>query len=258
MAMQPVEAEDRVGQMLAEIERAIGVTLDHGRPGLAARVKNRAARRLAPALGAGSPPARLDQLLNHREAAVRDIGAVLLADCRYPRVERLERARVLSLDDDWEVREWAAGPLRESVRDDLGSGLTALVAVGGRVRRAAVLVARDLVLERVLDAEQARRVADAVVDDPDAHVRKTVGRFFLGDAVSRQYPAAMASWLRKRARDRQVSEAFWKNVTDLVSAAAVRGHGGEFRGAITALISAASPPRVMARLRAFMMEEQDG
>jgi hypothetical protein len=244
--------------LLEELVQEGATTVHHGRPGLPAARKRRFADRMAPFLGEGDPPEAIDLLLSHTVAAVREVGAILLAHsaCSAPIV--LERARSLALDDDWEVREWAVEPLVAALADDPSAGLMPWIRAGGRLRRAAVLAARHLVLEGRLEAQTACVVADAVVDDSDPYVQANVGGFYLGDALVRCFPQCAAGWLAGRVRAGRVSGPFWKNVTALCRSAGARRQAAVLRPALDELLLAGPPRSARERIMAFRQEGGNG
>ncbi len=211
--------EELLGQLVDEATH----TIHHGKPGLPAAAKRRFARRFEQVIPAGDLGA-VDVLLTHALAAVREVGACLLTLGVYPEAEVETRARTLALDEDWEVREWAVDPYRKTLGQDPIPGLQEWISAGGRLRRAAVLAIRSLVLDGSLSASDSLSLLEVVIDDADVYVQANVGGFLIGDALLRRYPTETAAFLKTRVETGRVSRTFWKNVADALRSAGARAN----------------------------------
>lgn len=234
---------DLLGQLVEEATH----TIHHGKPGLPAAAKRRFARRFEELIPSGDVR-RVDVLLSHSLAAVREVGGCLLALGGYPGPEVETRARTLALDDDWEVREWAVDPYLKTLGRDPMPGLQEWIGAGGRLRRAAVLAIRSLVLTGSLSAPEALSFLEVLMDDADPYVQANVGGFLVGDALFRRYPTETAQFLKRRGETGTVSRTFWSNVADALRSAGARASQDVIGDVLGAWTGEALPKPVLGAL----------
>ena len=234
--------------LLAELVEETTRTRHHGKPGLPAATKRRYAARFADAI-APKDLASVDILLSHPLPSVRQVGGLILArEGMFAPETIAPRARRLALDEDWEVREWAVEPYLRTLGHQPLAGLQSWIEAGGRLRRAAVLAVRALVLDGTLSASASLRALDAVIDDPDSYVQASVGGFLAGDALFRRYPRETAAYLAERVRAGAVNPVFWKNVRDALRSNGARAGWTLIRDHLAAWTAAPVPAAVRREL----------
>lgn len=208
---QPTEAE-RIEAALAGPDAAALATI-LAESGRAASVH--AALRLARRSFARSPEALFAlgcALAERPEQLAKGLAAVLLAG-QYAGHEEAVRAALLRLadDDDWVVREYAAGGLGEALTAHFDAVYPWLVAwtrsPAENIRRAAVLA--TMPVARSADFGRAARCLDLLeplLTDRSVYVRKNLGPFALGAAFLVHHPdltfETLARW-RDRYDDEQ-------------------------------------------------------
>jgi hypothetical protein len=222
--------------------------IHHGRPGLPALDKRRWAARLASVLPADQAEARLCEAARHARPAVRAVAAAVMAGLPVaPWAERL--VDELARDADWEVREWAVGPLAAWAGADGDGGgrrLSRWMARPGGPRRAALLAMRQLVLQGCLSVPQALILIRPAFDDPDPLMVETVGSFVIGDGCLRRDPVATVGWLESMA-EAGFTEVHSRHIGRILRSRAAAQH----RAALTPLARAAMEPASPSTRRAI-------
>src|SRR5579875_1554384 len=140
------------------------------------------------------------------------------------------------------------GAVSPNTRAPALAGLQSWIEAGGRLRRAAVLAVRALVLDGTLSASASLRALDAVIDDPDSYVQASVGGFLAGDALFRRYPRETAAYLAERVRAGAVNPVFWKNVRDALRSNGARAGWTLIRDHLAAWTAAPVPAAVRREL----------
>ena len=200
-AAQKVDLPGLVHALLAGTHR--------GRPGAPLAIKQLAVERLL--IHHHRAPRRRFRiamaLTAHTESVARQVGCPLLAGFWPEEGDAvIERWLALAEDDDWEVREWAAGmgaTLLEEDYEAIRERFSTLIPHGSaRVARAIAVAVRG-----ALDSRRPERVdgfldlLEPLMEEEDLVVRKILGTYVLGDGVLRVYPRAtltrMKSWARR-------------------------------------------------------------
>ena len=198
-------AQDAIQKRLADavaagdrrsLEAAVLDNRHHGRPGVNGATKRLLAGLLIARDGKGSP-ALYETAIDLSESPVQDlrsVSAVLLADL-WPedRDGVFERGLTLAQDDEWEVREWAAGIFGTALDRDFEAEYAAMLELtahaSDRVRRAVVLAAMQAAgAKRPERAAPLLALLEPLLPDAAECVRKNLGPFAIGDKMLGQYP----------------------------------------------------------------------
>lgn len=128
-------------------------------------------------------------------------------------------------DENWEVREWAAGGCGEILAQQYPHFYPVLNVwkndQSENVRRAVVLAVMYASIS--LDEEHASKLLQLIeplMEDDSVYVKKNLGAFAIGDALLKRYPDSVLPWL-DRLSETKDENVRW-NVAMVFTAAAAR------------------------------------
>ncbi|GAA0594918.1 hypothetical protein GCM10009001_08800 [Virgibacillus siamensis] len=145
-------------------------------------------------------------LANLADPTAKEIAAHLLGKIYEVKPEQVtEKLRILADDENWEVREWAAGACGDILSNHFQAFYDDMMNwtadESGNVRRAAALAAKYA--GKIRKPEYAEPLLDLVeqlLTDDDHYVRKNLGAFAIGDGLLRYYPestlARLDNWIK--------------------------------------------------------------
>ncbi|WP_174616063.1 DNA alkylation repair protein [Virgibacillus ihumii] len=145
-------------------------------------------------------------LADTNDSAAKEIAAHLLGKVyEINPVHVSEKLRILADDENWEVREWAAGACGDILSNYFGSFYNEMMNwtadKSGNVRRAAALAAKYAGKTRNREyAEPLLDLVEQLLTDSDSYVKKNLGQFAIGDGLLRYYPestlARLDNWIK--------------------------------------------------------------
>ena len=200
-------------------------TLHHGRPGMSAKRKQTWAKTLSRDTSSQEWELLIAELVYAESISTREIGAILLGDAKSDWTLFTKHALSLATDNDWEVREWVVKPLVTWwIRDKESTSalFTAWLALSGRPRRAVIVAVLALLNKGEWSCEDALKVVDQVIDDPDPYVIANVGSFLIGDGLLRKCPEMTIEALRRCLARVPLPDAIVKNVKGVLKSKAAK------------------------------------
>ncbi|MCF6409281.1 HEAT repeat domain-containing protein [Pseudalkalibacillus salsuginis] len=163
---------------------------------------------------------------NSESPSAKEICAHLISECfgNFPE----EGARLLhqiSDDENWEVREWAAGGCGEVLAKHYDTFYPVINVwkedESEKVRRATVLAI--MYASKSLDeshAPELLRILEPLMQDESDYVKKNLGAFAIGDGLLKRYPNYVITWLKSLVESENVNIRW--NIAMVFSAAAAR------------------------------------
>lgn len=200
-------------------------TLHHGRPGLTAKRKQVWAKTLSCATPSQEWESLLAALINAESISTREIGAVLLGDEKTDWNIFTKYVHVIAADENWEVREWAVNPLVawwQRDKEHTSTLFTQWLDTGGRLRRAVIVAVLKLLIKGEWSCEDALKVVDQVIDDPDPYIIANVGSFLIGDGLLRKCPDMTIKVLRRYLTRKPLPDAVKKNMQGMLKSKAAK------------------------------------
>ncbi|WP_257349245.1 HEAT repeat domain-containing protein [Pseudalkalibacillus decolorationis] len=175
----------------------------------------------------------------HNSPTAKEISAHLLPGIYAKNPNRTTSLlKVIADDDNWEVREWAAGACGELLAKQFDEFYPILIkwvkSDSENVRRAVALAV--MYASKALNVDYAARliqVIEPLMRDFSVYVKKNLGPFAIGDGLMKRYPEQVLSWLKGCAAidDEQVR---W-NVAMAFSTAASRSYATEGKAILSTL-----------------------
>ncbi|MBL0387553.1 hypothetical protein JJB07_12980 [Tumebacillus sp. ITR2] len=112
----------------------------------------------------------------------------------------------LTLDEDWEVREWAAGAYTAKMRHEFPTNMPFFHELIEKYPHESVLRQTALGIKQTAQAripdsvDHLLNLTDKLMTSESEYVRKNLGPFAIGDGLLRLYPDQTISFLKKAAR----------------------------------------------------------
>ncbi len=162
----------------------------------------------------------------HKSPSAKEVAAHLIPHL-YDQDESLCIRLMYDIADDenWEVREWAAGGCGEILAlhfEDFYPVLSEWkVDDSENIRRAVVLAV--MYASKTLDESYAHKLLhllEPLMSDGSTYVKKNLGAFAIGDALLKRYPQAVVPWLF-RIVDAEDENVRW-NVANVFTSASSR------------------------------------
>ena len=204
-----------INSIVEAIIREEQQTLHHGRPGLPAKRKQAWAKILSRDTSSQQWEALIAAVIYAESISTREIGAVLLGNEKSDWTIFIKYVHEIAVDDNWEVREWVINPLivwwqRDKERASIL--FTEWLNAGGRSRRAIIVAALKLLNRGEWSCEDALKVVDQVIDDPDPYIIANVGSFLIGDGLLRKCPDMTIEALRGYLARKPLPDSVKKNM----------------------------------------------
>lgn len=240
---EPFELALRGGDPLA----ASDALRKERREGRIRRAEHEAAARIVERLAPSSLVRRdwAARLLAHPRRVDKELAASLLLPLVATHPSDVERAiQRLAVDDDWEVREWAASLLGRALGrawEHFAPRALAWSRQGpSRLRRAVVVAAKYAGRARVRGRGDALLdLLEPAVGDHDEYLRRSLGPFAVGDGLLRAYPGETLARLEAWAA-RSEPDARW-NAAMAFSTASAAAHADRARPLLRALADDPEP-----------------
>jgi 3-methyladenine DNA glycosylase AlkD len=162
----------------------------------------------------------------HLSATAKEVAAHLTPHIymNYP-IECNHLLHKIADDENWEVREWAAGGCGEILAQQYSHFYPVLNVwkddQSENVRRAVVLAV--MYASKSLDEEHANKLLQLIeplMEDHSVYVKKNLGAFAIGDALLKRYPDTVLPWLNRLSETKD-ENVRW-NLAMVFTAAAAR------------------------------------
>ena len=203
----------------------------HGRPGCSSKIKAKVIDLICAELDEEKQFLWGKDLLQRKEYVVREIGCRLVSSGWKKHKKEVQKLMVLAAEDeDWEVREYAAGLFARILALDFervakiylkwsksGSpNLKRAIAVGVKYR---AIDGNEGEVESTLE------ILKNMMPETDEYLRKNLGPFAIGDALLPKFPKPTIKMLKQMAEDKEVGVRW--NVAMSFSSAASRKYKKE-------------------------------